>query len=261
MQLKRTASTLLVLLLTGCLGMPKSVEPVDNFELQRYLGQWYEIARLEHRFEEGLEQITANYSLRDDGGVKVVNRGLETATGQWRNAEGRAYFVDNPDKAYLKVSFFGPFYGAYVVFGLDQKDYQYAFVSGPDTSYLWLLARSPEVEPWVIEQFIEQASARGFDTDALIFVDHSKAMSLDKLNNTEILFDHLGKPSETEHFVERGMAFEHFYYKNLDHSFLVNTELWEVCHQYPGKKRLSCFPCAASESTSACKERLQKQTQ
>ncbi|GLR30834.1 lipocalin family protein [Shewanella decolorationis] len=169
--MKKLLLLISVLVLSGCLGMPRNVEPVKDFELERYLGKWYEIARLDHSFERGLTQVTAEYSLKPDGGVKVINRGYSAAKQQWKEAEGKAYFVNGDSEAYLKVSFFGPFYGAYVVFGLDQKDYQYAFISGPDTDYLWLLARTPTVSPEVIQQFVEMASARGFDTNSLIYVD------------------------------------------------------------------------------------------
>nr|WP_283105226.1 lipocalin family protein [Shewanella seohaensis] len=151
--------------------MPRNVEPVKDFQLERYLGKWYEIARLDHSFERGLTQVTAEYSLKADGGVKVINRGYSNDTQQWKEAEGKAYFVNGDGEAYLKVSFFGPFYGSYVVFGLDQQDYQYAFISGPDTDYLWLLARTPTVSPEVMKQFVEMASARGFDTNSLIYVE------------------------------------------------------------------------------------------
>ena len=126
--------------------MPENVEPVDEFEVDRYLGRWYEIARLDHSFEKGLSQVTATYSPRKDGGIKVINRGYSAEKQQWKEAEGKAYFVGSNDEAYLKVSFFGPFYGSYVVFELDKKDYQYAFISGPDNDYLWLLARTPNVD-------------------------------------------------------------------------------------------------------------------
>jgi len=151
------------------MGIPEKVQPVEEFELDRYLGKWYEIARLDHPFERGLSYITAEYSLQDDGGVRVVNRGLAAKSGEWEEAVGKAYFVEREDVGYLKVSFFGPFYGSYIVFELD-NDYQYAFISGPDTSYLWLLARTPTVPDHVLQHFIERASALGFDTDALIFV-------------------------------------------------------------------------------------------
>ena len=158
-------------LLSGCLGMPKTVEPVSGFELDNYLGKWYEIARLDHSFERGLSQVTAEYSMRNDGGVKVLNRGYSEAKNEWKEAEGKAYFVNDSTDGYLKVSFFGPFYGSYVVFELERNNYSYAFVSGPNTGYLWLLSRTPSVEPEVMEKFIQMSSERGFDTDKLIYVE------------------------------------------------------------------------------------------
>lgn len=161
------------LVLGGCLGMPESVKPVSDFELNNYLGKWYEIARLDHSFERGLSQVTAEYSLKGDGGVLVINRGFSEADNTWKEAEGKAYFVNTDSEGYLKVSFFGPFYGSYVVFELDHKDYKYAFVSGPNTDYLWLLARTPSVEPEIIQKFINMSEERGFDTKSLIYV-HQK---------------------------------------------------------------------------------------
>jgi len=161
----------LSLLLAGCLGMPDKVAPVSGFELQRYLGKWYEIARLDHSFERGMSRVTAEYSLREDGGVDVVNRGYLAEDNEWKQAEGKAYFVDNPEQGYLKVSFFGPFYGSYVVFELD-PEYGYAFVSGPDLSYLWLLSRTPQLPPEVVDRFVKRASELGFDSEKLIFVEH-----------------------------------------------------------------------------------------
>ncbi|MCA4024036.1 lipocalin family protein [Vibrio vulnificus] len=157
--------------LSGCLGMPETVKPVDEFNLQNYLGKWYEIARLDHSFEEGLTQVTAEYTLKDDGGVAVLNKGFLADENQWKEAEGKAYFVNGDSEGYLKVSFFGPFYGSYVVFALDKTDYQYAFVSGPNTDYLWLLARTPTVDQSLIDAFVAMAKERGFDTERLIFVE------------------------------------------------------------------------------------------
>ena len=172
-RMKKILLLLSVILLGGCVGMPETVKPVQQFELDRYLGKWYEVARLDHSFERGLDNISAEYSLRDDGGVKVINRGYSAEDGEWNEAEGKAYFVEGSEQGYLKVSFFGPFYGAYVVFELDKEDYQYAFVSGPDTDYLWLLSRTPEVAPEVMEKFKAMSKERGFNTDELIFVEHN----------------------------------------------------------------------------------------
>lgn len=170
--MKAAILTIASILLGGCLGMPGSVSPVDNFTIDRYLGTWYEIARLDHSFERGLTRVTAEYSLREDGGVRVVNRGFSTRKNQWKTAQGKAFFVGPPDEGYLKVSFFGPFYGSYVIFDLDRENYEYAFVCGPTRSYLWLLARTPEPDRNLISKFVETSRRLGFDTDALLLVDH-----------------------------------------------------------------------------------------
>ena len=164
---------LLSLFLSGCLGMPEGVHPVKEFELNKYLGKWYEIARLDHSFERGLGRVTAEYSLRDDGGVRVINKGFSIKKNKWKEAEGKAFFVRGQDEGYLKVSFFGPFYGSYVVFELDKENYQYAFVSSYNTSYLWLLARSPNVSKEIMDRFVKKSKALGFDTDAFIFVEQN----------------------------------------------------------------------------------------
>jgi apolipoprotein D and lipocalin family protein len=160
----------LLFFLTACVRQPEGIEPVDNFELDRYLGTWYEIARLDHSFERGMEQVTAEYSMRDDGGVRVINRGYKSEDREWNEAEGKAYFVAETDQGFLKVSFFGPFYGSYIVFELDKENYQHAFVAGPDKSYLWFLSRTPVVSDELKQKFIQKAKSLGFDTDDLIFV-------------------------------------------------------------------------------------------
>ena len=169
LHIRKLSLGIVCVLLAACLGHPQSVTPVQGFELGRYLGTWYEIARLDHSFERGLDQVTAQYALREDGGVSVTNRGFLTVENRWKEAQGKAYFVQEPDEGYLKVSFFGPFYGSYVIFELDKENYQYAFVAGPDTSYLWLLSRTPEIDPALQARFIERAQDLGFDTSKLVF--------------------------------------------------------------------------------------------
>jgi apolipoprotein D and lipocalin family protein len=171
-KMKVLLACIATLLLAGCLGMPEKVTPVKRFELNRYLGKWYEIARLDHPFERGLEKVTAEYAMRKDGGVSVVNRGYASKDGKWKVAEGKAYLVNDKKEGFLKVSFFGPFYGSYVIFDLDEQNYEYAFISGPDTSYLWLLARNPNLPQEVIEKFKQRSKDLGFDTKNLIFVNH-----------------------------------------------------------------------------------------
>ena len=154
---------------SGCAGTPKGMKPVTGFELNRYLGTWYEIARLDHSFERGLVKVTAEYSLRPDGGVKVLNRGFDQAKGKWREAVGRAYFTGDAATGSLKVSFFRPFYGGYNIIELDTEGYQYSLVAGPSRSYLWILARSAELPPAVIGRLVSKAGEQGFETDKLIF--------------------------------------------------------------------------------------------
>lgn len=162
----------LFFLLTGCVGIPENVKPVDNFKLENYLGKWYEIARLDHSFERGLSRVTADYSLRADGGLKVINRGYSVKENKWKEAEGKAYFVRGSDQGYLKVSFFGPFYGSYIVFELDHENYQYSLVSGPDKSYFWILARTSQINENIKNVLIAKAASLGFDTSKLIHVNN-----------------------------------------------------------------------------------------
>lgn len=169
--MKKILALMLPFLFGGCLGVPEGVTPVQDFQLDRYLGKWYEIARLDHSFERGLQAVTAEYAMRPDGGVSVANRGYSGEQEKWKDAEGKAFFVGEPQIGHLKVSFFGPFYGSYAVFELD-PDYQHAFISGSSTKYLWFLSRTPEVSQELKDHFIEKASSLGFDTSALIFVDH-----------------------------------------------------------------------------------------
>ncbi|NMT64820.1 lipocalin family protein [Marinobacter orientalis] len=162
-----------VLVLAGCTGVPDGIEPVSDLDVERYKGTWYEIARLDHSFEEGLSNVTADYSLQDDGSIRVINRGYSEEDGKWEEAEGRAVFVDDEANGHLKVSFFGPFYASYVVFRLDQ-DYRFAYITGYDRDYVWFLSRTPTVDDETLAEFKKTAEARGFDLDELIIVDQSR---------------------------------------------------------------------------------------
>jgi apolipoprotein D and lipocalin family protein len=166
----------ITIIAAGCTGLPEDVVPVESFDTARYLGKWYEIARLDHSFERGLDHVTAEYTMRDDGGLRVINKGYSSEDKEWKEAEGKAYFVDDSSEGHLKVSFFGPFYGSYVVFELDKDNYQYAFVAGYNKSYLWLLSRTPEVSDDIVARFIRTSGELGFDTDSLIFVDPKQPM-------------------------------------------------------------------------------------
>ena len=156
--------------LYGCTGIPEGVKPVSGFELNRYLGTWHEIARLDHSFERGLIDITAEYSLRADGSVKVLNSGFNPEDNKREEAEGKAYFIESPDIGRLKVSFFGPFYGAYNIVALDKLNYQYVMIAGPHTNYLWILARKPTLDTQTLRSLVKQAQELGFPTEDLIYL-------------------------------------------------------------------------------------------
>ncbi len=164
-------------MLTGCLGIPDNARAVTGFKLDRYLGTWYEIARLDHRFERGLTHVQANYRLAEDGTVLVINKGFDTSKGEWTSAEGRARFIGDPTVGRLKVSFFGPFYGAYNIVELDKESYQYSLVIGPNTDYLWILSRDKQPDSAIVERLVERARSLGFDVDDLIFPEQSDRMS------------------------------------------------------------------------------------
>lgn len=157
------------LFFSTCVSIPQGIQPVENFQLERYLGKWYEIARLDHSFERGLSNVTAEYTLKEDGSVKVLNRGFLDEKKIWKQAEGKASFVENKEKGYLKVSFFGPFYGAYIIFDLDKENYQYALICGPDRSYLWLLSRTQKISDDLKKKLLQKAASSGFDTSKLVF--------------------------------------------------------------------------------------------
>ena len=166
------------LALTALLGIaacsttpPAGMTSVTPFEIARYTGKWYEIARLDHSFERGLSDVSATYTQQSDGSVEVINRGHDGT--KWRQAIGRALFTGEPSRASLKVSFFGPFYGGYHVVALDQ-DYRWAMVVGPDRDYLWILARDKRLPEGIREQLISQARAQGFDIDRLIWVSQTR---------------------------------------------------------------------------------------
>ena len=165
------AAALAVAALSACstLRTPEGIKPVSGFDVERYLGHWHEIARIEHSFERGLIQTSATYSRNDDGTLRVVNRGYDPLSKKWKEAEGTARFVGDPTQAALKVSFFGPFYGGYNVVALDEN-YQWAMVVGSSKDYLWILSRTPTL-PWhVREHLIERARTMGLDVTKILWM-------------------------------------------------------------------------------------------
>jgi apolipoprotein D and lipocalin family protein len=127
-----------ITLMNSCTSIPKNAKAVENFDVNKYLGTWYEIARFDFRFEKNLNNVSAQYSLNEKGNVIVLNSGYNFIEKEWKKADGLAKFRGNKDTAALKVSFFGPFYSGYNVVALDEN-YQYALVAGKNLDYLWIL--------------------------------------------------------------------------------------------------------------------------
>lgn len=150
------------------MSIPKGAKPVSPFNVDKYLGKWYEIARLDYSFEKDLINVTAEYTLNDDGTIGVANRGQDSLTGEWEGSVGKAKFIGDKNEGRLKVSFFGPFYAAYNVIGID-KQYQNALVVGNDRDYLWLLSRQPQMSERIRNRFLNKVEALGFDTSKLIW--------------------------------------------------------------------------------------------
>jgi len=153
---------------------PEGMISVTPFEISRYQGRWYEIARLDHSFERGLSDVTANYRVQTDGSVEVINRGYNSKRNDWDQVTGRALFTGETNRASLKVSFFGPFYGGYYVVALDKQNYSWALVSGPSRDYFWILARDKQVPAETRGQLLAQAKALGIDIQKLIWVEQTR---------------------------------------------------------------------------------------
>lgn len=161
-------------ILTSCTSIPEGLQPVSGFEVDRYLGKWYEIARLDHSFERNLSNVTAEYSLREGGGIDVLNKGYDKRKGEWREIKGVARFISEKNVGSLKVSFFGPFWGGYHVIALDKENYRYSMVAGPSRSYLWILSRNKMLDQNIVAELVARAKQWDFDTEKLIYVEHDK---------------------------------------------------------------------------------------
>lgn len=144
---------------------------VKELDIERYLGKWYEISRYDHSFERGLVGVTAYYSYREDGKIKVVNSGYKkTLNGQYSEVIGKAKISDSNIPSKLKVSFFWFFYADYFVLELD-KNYQWAVIGSSSDKYLWILSRTPQMEKSLYNELLTKISNRGYDVKKLIRVE------------------------------------------------------------------------------------------
>lgn len=169
----------LLLVLSGfssCSTIPKGVVAIKPFYKEKYLGRWYEIARLDFTFERNLDNTTAEYSLNSNGSIKVDNRGFDYIKGKNEQAIGKAKFVGDENIAMLKVSFFGPFYAGYNVIALDEN-YKYALVTGDSFKYLWILSRETTIPDDIKSQYLNIAQSLGFKVSDLIWVKHDNNIS------------------------------------------------------------------------------------
>ena len=158
-----------ITLFTACrVSIPEGAQAVRPFDKDRYLGKWYEIARLDFKYEKGLSKVTATYSLNADGSIRVENRGFNAAKNEWKESIGKAKPVADENEGRLKVSFFGPFYAGYNVIAID-REYRYALVAGNDLRYLWILSRTPDIPAAVKSDYLEQAKALGYRVQDLVW--------------------------------------------------------------------------------------------
>lgn len=153
--------------------IPKGASAVKSFDKDRYLGKWYEIARMDFKFEKNLKNVTATYSLNENGSIRVDNKGYDYVNGKWKQSIGKAKFVRNDDVARLKVSFFGPFYAGYNVIDID-SGYQYALVAGNNLDYLWILSRTKVIPDAVKAAYLKKAQELGFKTGELVWTVQDK---------------------------------------------------------------------------------------
>ncbi len=163
----------IMVIFTACSTILPGATAVKSFDKAKYLGKWYEIARMDFKFERDLNNTTAEYALNTNGTIKVTNKGYNTKKEKWEQANGKAKFVNRDTEAMLKVSFFGPFYGGYNVVAID-KDYKYALVVGSSTEYMWILSRETSIPKNIKTNYIKMAKDLGFKTSELIWVEHNK---------------------------------------------------------------------------------------
>ncbi|MFC3158760.1 apolipoprotein D and lipocalin family protein [Chryseobacterium arachidis] len=163
-----------LIIINSCsVGIPKGAAAVQNFNSEKYLGKWYEIARFDYRFEKNMDNVTATYSKNTNGTIRVDNKGYDYVKKEWKESIGEAKFVNDPSEARLKVSFFKPIWAGYNVIDIDDN-YQYALVAGSSLKYLWILSRTTEIPDSIRQRFLEKAKKIGYKTDDLIWVKHNQ---------------------------------------------------------------------------------------
>lgn len=157
---------------SSCVAIPKGAKAVKPFDKNKYLGTWYEIARMDFKFEKGLERVTATYSLINQNTIRVDNKGYDVKEQKWKESIGKAKFAGDSTEGRLKVSFFGPFYAGYNVIAID-PNYRYALIAGNNLNYLWLLSREKTMPKEIKESYLEKARTLGYDTAKLVWTNQN----------------------------------------------------------------------------------------
>ena len=172
--LRITALFILLASAFGCARSTRSIEPVRGFDVHRYSGKWYEIARFPHSFEKGLTHVTAEYGLEKNGTISVLNKGYDPQKQKWKSARASARFSGPKDMGLLSVTFFKPFSAPYKIIHLDKESYQYALLTSSSYKYLWILSRAPTMKRETLDSLIQKATSYGFDVTKLLLVEQGK---------------------------------------------------------------------------------------
>lgn len=170
--LKKCVCLFLFLIFEGCSGCkdaPAGIHVVDGFELHRFLGTWYEIARTDNTFQKNLDSVSANYLIDDDGNIRVDNKAYDVKVKRWRYRSGKAVFAGDPNKGAFRASYFGSFYAQYNIIDIDKENYSWALVCGRDKSMLWIISRTTELDHLIVNKLLLEADSLGFDTSRLLY--------------------------------------------------------------------------------------------
>lgn len=175
--MKYISAAIFVLLVTsaaylmfGKLGIPEGMNAVTPFDIKRFEGTWYEIARLDHGFEKNMTHVSYTYTLTEGDDFKVENKAFDTKQGQWHSSAGKGGLVESPNIGRLKISYFGPFYGSFNIIAMD-PNYGWAMVTGPNARYFWILSRNKTLDNKIMQDLVRKAVSMGFKLEKLIQVD------------------------------------------------------------------------------------------
>jgi len=170
-----------IMIVRSLKNMPKKAEPVKDFDLYDFLGNWYEIARLDNRFEHQLDNVMTNYSVKKNGNIRIINSGFNTIEKQWEEVEGVGKFRGSEQVGALKVRFAVPFYEGYNIIAIDEH-YNHALIAGRNLNYLWILSREKDLPPAIKEKYMKLSELIGYNVSKLVWTIHDLENPLEKRN-------------------------------------------------------------------------------